>query len=62
MRIRIDFTLDIPLSSKEALLEATESNSVYDAGGFVNMDVEEYIVDYLEGIGVIGTKVIRRKK
>lgn len=57
MRVRIDFTLDVPLS--DALREATQEADPAEIRRFLQNEAVEYLTEYLEGLGV-RTTVARR--
>ena len=55
MRIRVDFTIDVPPESMDALRELAgegSDGSVTELRGYVRGEAEDYIYAYLEGNGV----------
>lgn len=52
MKVRVDFTIDIPEStSLEDLLEFTCAEDLAGVRNFLKMDAEEYLVSYLSDNG-----------
>lgn len=52
MRIRIDFSFDVPPESLPALRELAVAETNAEARSFLNADAEQYLLDYLEANGV----------
>lgn len=58
MKIKVEFTVDVPRASLEALRElagGVVTNA--DAAEFVRMDARDYTVGYLDTNGVAGVTV-----
>lgn len=59
MKIRVDFTLDIPRGSLPALLDAAGgAETEGEVRDFVKYEAQQYVVDYLRDHGAI-VKVVR---
>lgn len=61
MKIRVEFTLDIPAADLPFLKELSASEDQKDIRDFIHMDVAQYIIDYLTSNGVNGVTVEREK-
>lgn len=54
MKIRVEFTIDVPRAQLEALRELAVAEDNSQAADFVRMDARDYILDYLSSNGVHG--------
>ena len=61
MKIRVEFTLNIPAADLPLLRELSVSEDQKDIRDFIRMDVTQYIIDYLTSNGVNGVTVQREK-
>lgn len=52
MKVRVDFTIDIPADRLEDLLEFTCADDLAGARSFLKLDAEEYLVGYLSDNGI----------
>lgn len=52
MKIRVDFTMDVPEEYVERLIELAAADSRAGAKSFVRAEAEENILSYLEDNGV----------
>ncbi len=57
MRIKVDFSIDVPPESLPALRELAAANDNETARLFVKGDAQEYVIKYLEDNGVRVTVV-----
>lgn len=61
MKIRVEFTLDIPAKDLPFLKELAVSQDQEGIRNFIRVDVTQYIIDYLADNGVTGATVKRER-
>lgn len=60
MKVRVDFTLDIPMTYYEELAElAGGAETTEEVRGFLKEEAKQYLMDYLADNGVRGARVVR---
>lgn len=59
MRVRVDFSFDVPPESLAALRELAAADTNAEARAFLQADAEEYLLTYMGANGVNDVKRIR---
>ncbi len=61
MRIKIEFTVEVPDVSLKALKNLAVADTTAHVRDFVKNEAEEYLLQYMDSNGVGGVTVVHRK-